>query len=149
MELKNKLTAQQLRIGNLVEYEGEIYEIDTISKLFPTLNTVAFGIGVVGWDNLNPIPLTEEWLLKFGFEVENFDYNIKISECGVVSLQLIAQDEKCSSFSVCVIQSDEDELDDYVFLSDIKYVHSLQNLFYSLTNEELAINEILPTNQTP
>ena len=117
--MENKLTAQQLRIGNFVEYEGEIYEIDTISKLFPTLNTVAFGIGVVGWDNLNPIPLNEEWLLKFGF-IKEYKWYYKNG----LRLTLIGDLYFRGNFPI---------------KADIKYVHSLQNLYFALTNEELAI----------
>lgn len=86
-----------------------------------------------------PIPLTEEWLFKFGFFVKNFDYTIPISECEVVWLTLIPQHEACTSYSVCVTQIDEDELDQNVFLSDISYVHQLQNLYFALTGEELEI----------
>ena len=54
-------------------------------------------------------------------------------------LTLIPQDEACTSYSVCVTQIDEDELDQNVFLSDIIYVHQLQNLYFALTGEELEI----------
>lgn len=59
---------EEVRYKNLVEYDGRIFEIDTIAEEFPTLNTAEFGIGVVDWNNLKPIPLTEEWLIRFGFE---------------------------------------------------------------------------------
>jgi len=65
------MKANELRIGNLVSYDGRIFEIDTIAKEFPTLNTIEFGIGVVDWENIEPIPLPEEWLIKFGFEKDD------------------------------------------------------------------------------
>lgn len=126
--MENKLTASELRIGNLVEYEGEIYEIDTISKLFPTLNTVAFGIGVVGWDNLNPIPLNEEWLLKFGFtKKENRQYWYK--EDSMLRFALL---DGCLH---CSIGDDENG----VLYNRLYFVHQLQNLFYAINNKELTI----------
>jgi hypothetical protein len=136
--MENKLTASELRIGNRVKRGNDIVEVNLISENEFGLKNINSMYPITICE-LEPIPLTEEWLLKFGFEVKNFDYNIIISECGVVSMQLIPQDEKCSSFSVCVIQSDEDELDSYVFLSDIKNVHQLQNLYFALTNKELTI----------
>jgi len=58
------MEVRELRIGNLVSYDNRVFEIDTIAKEFPTLNTIDFGIGVVDWNNIKPIPITEEWLLK-------------------------------------------------------------------------------------
>lgn len=51
---------------------------------------------------------------------------------------LIPHDEFPSESSVCVIQSNEDDSEEEtVFLSDIKYVHQLQNLYFSLCGKEL------------
>jgi len=49
----------------------------------------------------------------------------------------------CASLadSVCVTQTDEDELDQNVFLSDISYVHQVQNLYFALTGNELKYEE--------
>jgi hypothetical protein len=137
------MKANDLRIGNLVNYLI-IDEMDERKKWFE--------VSEIDYDDLRiiqnkhevnqdyqPIQLTEEWLLKFGFFVENFDYSIPISDCEVVWLTLIPQDEECTAYSVCVTQTDEDELDQNVFLSDISYVHQLQNLYYALTNKELII----------
>ena len=97
-------------------------------------------------DNKNgvyePMPLKGEWLLKHGFFVKNFDYTIPISECKVIWLTLIPQDEECTAYSVCVTQTDEDELDQNVFLSDISYVHQAQNLYFALTGNELKHEEL-------
>lgn len=43
----------ELRIGNLVQYEGRIFQIATIAPEFPTLNTDEFGIGVVSWEEID------------------------------------------------------------------------------------------------
>jgi hypothetical protein len=64
-----------------------------------------------------------------------------IAECKVVWLTLIPQDEGCTAYSVCVTQTDEGEDDQNVFLSDISYVHQVQNLYFALTGKELIINE--------
>lgn len=138
-----KLQAKDFRIGNFVEYDNRVFEIDSISNDFPTLNSIEFGVGVVDWNNLQPIPLTENWLLDFGFEVKNFDYTTPISECKVVTLTLIPHDEQHSSLTVCVTQKDEDffEVNENVILSDISFVHQLQNLFFALSGEELQIKD--------
>ena len=135
------MKANDLRIGNLVlALTGETKYTEVV------VNTI-FGYGINSYyneaeylyDEIKPIQLTEEWLLKNKFFLRKFDYSIPISDCEVVWLTLIPQDEECTAYSVCVTQTDEDELDQNVFLSDISYVHQLQNLYYALTNKELTI----------
>ena len=67
-----KQNYKDFRCGNLVEFEGEVYEIHDISSEFPILNTIKFGVGVVTWDNIKPIELTRDVLLNMlGFSVTN------------------------------------------------------------------------------
>jgi hypothetical protein len=70
-------------------------------------------------DKLKPIPLTEEWLLKFGFDKIDFQF-IKNG----IKLFPIRDLYYRGNFPI---------------KSDIKYVHQLQNLFFALTGEELTI----------
>ena len=75
-----------------------------------------------------PIPLTEEWLVKFGFEEID----------GFLTLDL-------GSFSGArFIFWYGDVLNlfcksDMMLSKQIKYVHQLQNLYFALTGEELTI----------
>ena len=82
-----------------------------------------------------PIPLTEEFILDLGFETEvsdwchftleyDFEYYIDIS----------------LSFSKEITVNIRNEED--VFYFNVEYVHQLQNLYFTLTNEELTINQI-------
>jgi hypothetical protein len=62
------MKVQELRIGNLVEFNGVNYKVETIDLggyiglsdiiLFEQLHI----------DDLKPIELTEEWLIRFGFK---------------------------------------------------------------------------------
>jgi len=100
------IQANELRIGNLVMKEtGYIFEAD-----FITLKMA---------HNYQPIPLTEEWLLKFKDKV---DY--EISDSG-------------DSVFIRINGPDINEID----TERVKYVHSLQNLYFALTGEELIIKE--------
>jgi len=57
------MKASELRIGNWVNYDGRNCTIQEPTDL-------------VDADEFEPIPLTEEWLLNFGFEKEeHLDYN--------------------------------------------------------------------------
>jgi hypothetical protein len=142
------INANQIKIGNLAYYKYwnpdpknpdwayEVVEVVGIFKYtfyFKYLNSEK----IIKSKELYPIPLKEEWLLEHGFIVEQFDYKIPISECGVVWLTLIPQDDMCTAYSVCVSQIDDEEDDSFVFLTDISYVHQIQNFYFSQTNKEL------------
>jgi len=75
----------------------------------------------------SPIPLTEEWLLKFGFK--NYE-RLRFSLGGTLIVDL-------EDFTVGI-----NECDVFWFLSnDIMYVHQLQNLYFALTGEELVFKQ--------
>jgi hypothetical protein len=82
-----------------------------------------------------PIPLTEEWLLKFGFEIKydgEFakDYKFK---------NLKVRHKKQTLIYIVAIW-DEDDNDCAIIYLD--YVHQLQNLYFALTGEELKIKKL-------
>ena len=56
-----RITARELRLGNYLLNIGlnEVFQVKTIDSDMEHLSLVA------------PIPLTEEWLLKFGFAYRN------------------------------------------------------------------------------
>ena len=75
------------------------------------------------------IPLTEEWLVKFGFKIK--DGRAMIGE-----LEAPFYDYKLDLFT----NSDVNNIYCYKdFRKQIKYVHQLQNLYFALTGEELTI----------
>lgn len=118
------IKAEEVRRGNLVEYDGRVFEIDVIAEEFPTLNTTEFGIGVVDWNNIRPIPLSEEWLVKMGFVRHPW---------GLVKSGLLFKDDlnhPCEELTLEVGNG---------FRVTVNSVHQLQNLTHSLTGEELKI----------
>ena len=73
-------------------------------------------------EDLSPIPLTEEWLLKFGFEKTTNEYYDKNNGLVIwIDGQFINIEWKDR------------------FLISYTYVHQLQNLYFALTNTELEI----------
>lgn len=119
------INSNEVRRGNLVKYDDRIFEIDSIAEVFPTLNTSEFGIGVVDWNNIEPIPLTEDILLKCGFKKEknlngleryDFDeYAVYLWEGG--SLHFIYDNTE------------------FPHITDMNYLHELQNFFSSIRKE--------------
>jgi hypothetical protein len=88
-----------------------------------------------GWqidegEEVKPIPLTEEWLFKFGFK---FDGHCSWWKNKLIELTIDTGEDEYSVFN---------DNGDYITLKGIKYVHSLQNLYFALTGEELTIKTI-------
>lgn len=112
------MEARELRLGNFVSIqEGHIEFPLTKWRFERVLN---------GYYEVEPIHLTEEWLVKFGFEkTGHYHWN------GPVYFELAGY--KDGTF-VNAINCNE-----YHNGEPIKYVHQLQNLYFALTGKELEI----------
>lgn len=111
------MKSSDLRIGNYVLANGKITKV--IDVLESGINQMRYDVEY-DLEDLEPIELTEEILLKCGFEKEILEpkhYCIK---------------------GMCIWKCND------MFLCDkngvhIKYLHQLQNLYFALTNEELNL----------
>ena len=87
------------------------------------------GVGFFSMKCAIPILLTEEWLLKFGFEKQMaWTYCIELK--GNLKLVYYLGEKGWSIGNK-----------NYSDFSNLQYVHQLQNLYFALTNEELTIKE--------
>src|ERR1043165_3414576 len=69
---------QELRIGNFITSDGEIFVVDEIRNDY--ISAGALSIYSSGFhDDDFYVPLTEEWLLKFGFTYNHISWYIDIS----------------------------------------------------------------------
>lgn len=131
------IAANELRIGNWVMYDNRLFQIEAISRSLPCLNTDEFGIGVVDWNNLQPIPLTTEILEKCGFEKGLSEwYNKKyFTDCKesaeVMELQINLKSFRCGIFDTDFGGTNA------MTAKRIEHLHQLQNLYFALTNTEL------------
>ena len=135
------MKAKNFRIGNVVKYDNRIFTIHSIADEFPTLDTIEFGIGVVDWNNLEGIPITEEWLEKLGFEKTDRK-DAHVINVGEYDLYVA-----CNSFSgtlniepswFCSVAIGYKSQPMLLIKKDI---HELQNLFFTLTGTELEIEQ--------
>ena len=145
-----KLNHKEFRIGNLVEYDGRVFEIDSVSEVLPTLNTIEFGIGVVDWNNLEPIPLNEDWLVRLGGEKLPY-HNIlnsiffKVGRNRIVSVGNVGTPNEM--IWLCQVNATNDKIiDDLICLRNYDYdgytpVHTFQNLIHALTGTELTLTD--------
>lgn len=131
------ITAQELRIGNFFEGKRNIIEEVTSIYLGETDGNFILksksGL-LCGLGFAEPIPLSEQWMLKFGFEEYQGYYY-----------------PKGNSFSYFKIYKNEDGTFS-LHLKDgkklIPFVHQLQNLYFALTGEELTIQKERVADET-
>lgn len=109
------MQANELRIGNWVKLisKDKFYEISTGYDIDEGTES----------EDFQPIPFTEEWLLRLGFEQEGDFYSLNYK--GVYFSSLIP-------FNEVVSQSYHE--------TTIEFVHQLQNFYFALCGEELTTN---------
>lgn len=118
------MDVKELRVGNWTDNNVELLQI--------TKKDLAFLLTADNEHYANPIELTERWLLKFGFEDDSYaNFSKKISEYSYLVISF--KDYACAQLREVVSIADHD------IECHCKYVHQLQNLYYTLTNQELEI----------
>jgi hypothetical protein len=103
---------KEIRIGNLINRNGLIVTVDEQTFWDMIHNT----------EQYEPVKITEDWLLKFGFEKYEFD-NVQYPQYRWKNRLIVVRHG-------CFV--------DYGTSVQLKYVHKLQNLYFALTGEELT-----------
>ena len=144
------MESKELRVGNLVI---DTISIDKVSKIraLDILNIEYYELRDKSKIWYKPIPLTEEWLIKFGFELLNDIKDAKkCTTCRMLQLKIDSKfGERKLSFINCFGETKPDwDLDikdkingtysSCLRIAKIKHVHQLQNLYFALTNKELT-----------
>lgn len=141
------MTANEVRHGNYVMYDGRFFQIDIIASEFPTLKTPEFGIGVVDWNNIHPVPLTEEILLKCGFSYSQPLTLWKLPNSNIIYEYDDEEEDSCNYYvhfyhdgEHLIIESSNEhgEVSNMKF-KHIKHLHQLQNLYFAITGQKLEI----------
>jgi len=126
------MEVQELRIGNLVttvegtKHFGKELEIEFLTNNnCYDLDAPLDSINGYELNKVIPIPLTEEWIVRFGFasyKLSGFNYfgNSKIKIAHTFDNRNIFFEVNAS-------------------LAPLEYVHQLQNLYFALTGEELTL----------
>lgn len=130
------MEAKELRIGNFIFDEGGIVkEVEGISgkgSIHEEIRLIFFKDQQ--HSNFSrackPIPLTEEWLLKFGFEKRgDFLHKDLLNDWTKIYFNL-------SHGIICELS-----INRHSCVIKCESVHQLQNLVYAITGEELTIKE--------
>jgi hypothetical protein len=127
------MKANELRIGNWIRTSKEEQAVDVLCDSLSTINQHC-----ITYDMVAPIQLTEQWLIRFGFEKdEEFD------EGGIVDYRYFLHKR---NFTLSFTSNFSTE--DFIYVNynqggvDCFFIHQLQNLYFALTGEELKLNEI-------
>jgi hypothetical protein len=101
----------EIRIGNIINRNGLIVAVDEQTFWDMKKNP----------EQYNPIPLTEEWLLNFGFIKNSTSWTNWQKPTGVKEIRVSIHNK-------------------YLFYNGrmIEFIHQLQNLYFALTGEELT-----------
>ena len=124
------MKASELRIGNILYWESKNGVTLPQNLVISWVILGNFDAQNIFCKDYTPIQLTEEWLLKFGFEYHhdtphpNKVYRKNWSE-GYFDLEHIISFYFGGNF----------------ISVELKYVHQLQNLYFALTGEELTIKQ--------
>lgn len=141
------MNPRELRIGNFINYSD--YGPSVITKVdgdgFCSFVPYRWS-GDIGkmLSEIDPIPLTEEWLIKFGFEdpgkkvagLKGSGYLTLMVGRHMMIIWNNGQWELSYNLAGEAVQAPCPQLN---------FVHQLQNLYFALTGEELTISE--PTKQ--
>ena len=121
MNLKTKTMIQsnELRIGNYVYSSDFVIKSYSPQGLFNLMGDIDDC-----YNNIKPIPLTEQWLINFRFE------NISLGEWQKEDILL---DNEYTDKGIWNIGENYQRLN-----IDVIHVHQLQNLYFALTNKELS-----------
>lgn len=150
------MTANELRIGNLiamnlVDFPENYFKVMEVAETAMMVTdewnrevSIRTGHDFYDVEDMEAIPLTEEWLKRFGFAEMTFYYD---------------DDKKPQTIEHCIGTNEErhysmrciDEewimmivgegLWQMAFAWSIKHVHQLQNLYFALTGAELTLNQ--------
>jgi hypothetical protein len=146
-----KIKSDELMIGNYVSVKQEAFEdlLDCLdleeNDIIPDRNCIEVceiakhGLRLFIFDeqefdykDIEPIPLTEQWLKDLGFRIakdENDWFSIK-TEVSFTNLEINLEEKRCILFNRNKI-----EFNDILYP---RYVHQLQNLFWCLTGKKLT-----------
>lgn len=127
------MKANELRIGNAVQDKsGREWVIHELLESYCRLGESIDGFDLsLGYSELQPITLTEEWLLKFGFVNTKSGYEF-IIHSKRARLSVILRPDGIGMVGISGPWGLYDSI-------HYKHVHQLQNLYHALTGEELEI----------
>lgn len=144
------IDAKELRIGNRLE-QGIVNHIGYTEGYFRCgilENEYCSKMDFYKYDELTPIPLTEEILLKCKFQELNEFENTCIDKENFIEISSVLEDEfyigknkETGGYHFLTIDTFQgDDLFFKIISAPMQYLHTLQNYYPTFKGEELEIN---------
>jgi len=132
--MNNNINFKELRLDNYICINNNLHpcRVKEITMSSVVVESIKENYSEPTINSMNPIPLTEEWLIKFGFgyaRITDRLYTIKKTD-GFYGFYINKE-----TMSYCTFDY-EGTIDDII---KIEYVHQLQNLYFALTKQELTM----------
>lgn len=133
------IKASELRIGNHIMSDREYFDEPVFGVVYQVSEAgICFNYNEKGEQrgisnplkNILPIPLTEEWLLKFGFVASNQNESTALWDYVDLKTGWFGLIEKDGYYKFASPSTS--------FGTQFHHVHQLQNLYFSLTGKELV-----------
>lgn len=122
----------ELKIGNYVQHNDEIIKVEQITKrkIGYHRNGDKSRMHYLKYSEIKPIEITEDLLLKNGFEKEF--YRVFSQDCFVYDNDkvILRQSFDDDSWYATIV---------YLGMLSINYIHELQNAYYISTKKELHL----------
>ena len=145
----NTIQATELRIGNFIgmnleEYPNNFFtalEVGETMKVYDGLITLEGATikrvetSFMYVDDFEPIPLNEDWLVKFGFL--RFRGGYQLNEIKDFGIYFKVINERTDGKEIVALV----DLESKIVSKEIHFVHQLQNLYHALTGEELTLTD--------
>ena len=138
------MKANELRIGNLIEYNGKEFVVVEIRKNTLRIKHWSGMTSVISIYDCKHILLTEEKLIELGFEKKPCGYRSSKYVKGIIELHNYGGDvfKNMEIAMVEAYESDNEQDTISVMLHyDVMYVHELQNIYSIFTREELELKQ--------
>ena len=128
------IQANELRVGNLLNYhtaEGDVVTATIGWQYIQWATEDPKGFNLVH----SPIPLTEEWLIKFGFK-QWVEFGHKTGTFDLMPLCGVSYDIVTKK----VLILEKGNPNSHWIERKIEHVHELQNLYFALRWQELTLH---------
>tara|TARA_R110000772_G_scaffold176676_2_gene288337 strand:- start:561 stop:989 length:429 start_codon:yes stop_codon:yes gene_type:complete len=141
------INSNELRIGNLVWISDNltlsIYREAQEVNIYNLIQLDPFFAGhkaghKESYIDIEPIPITEEWLVRFGFIKEDEEW--KLFPCA--EIQIIVFNENNYNGVMFYTRTIHTDYTPIYCGSQINNIHQLQNLYFALAGEELKLKSI-------
>jgi hypothetical protein len=132
------MKANELRIGNFFypDVDGDAYAKITAKDILELYSDPID-------DYYKALPLTEEWLIKFGFFYNKEDnyYFIQNPDGGIHSIKYLEKDEFLKEESGWAYFTEDSDASCHR-LCMLNYIHELQNLYFAINKTELEVKNV-------